>query len=147
MPYLAAVIKETLRLYPASFAIMRQAVEDDEVNGFYIPKKSGIVISVSHIHRHPDFWRNPEGFDPVRFIDNPLGQADRYAYIPFGAGERNCIGSFFSTMEVTLIIAMILQRFHIYLPPNSKIEPFITSLIAMRPNINNMHIARLGINA
>ncbi len=142
LPYLSAVLKETLRLYPPLFTLMRQSITDDEINGFYIPAKSGIILSVYHIHRHVDFWENPEGFDPLRFIDNPFGQENRFAYIPFGADQRRCVAEGFSTMEVMLIIAMILQRFHLYIPTNTKVKPLITTLATMRPDVNMMNLKR-----
>lgn len=134
LPYLSATIKETLRMHPSSFSLMRHALHDDEIDGTFISGGSGIVLSIAHIHRHPDFWINPDGFDPTRFLRNPLGQENKFAYIPFGAGRRNCIASAFATMEATLIIPMILKRFSLTLPPNSDVQPFITSLLTNRPN-------------
>lgn len=142
LPYLSATIKETLRMYPSSFAILRQSLGDDEIDGYFISKDSGIVLSVAHVHRHPDFWENPDGFDPTRFLKNPLGQENRFAYIPFGAGRRNCIASAFATMEATLIIPMILRRFSISLLPFSDTSPFVTSLLTNRPTVNLMRIKK-----
>ncbi len=142
LPYLSAVIKESFRLNPAAFGIMRQSLEDDEINGFYIPGKAGIILSTYHLHRHPSFWENPEGFDPLRFIDNPFGQENRFAYIPFGAGNRNCIATAFATMEIKLLIVMILQRFRVYLPANVDVKPYITTILNMRPDVKMMYIKR-----
>ncbi|CAN5463021.1 cytochrome P450 [soil metagenome] len=142
LPYLSSVVKETLRLHPTSFAVMRQNNAEDEINGFYIHKNSGIIMSIYHIHRHPDFWTNPEGFDPYRFMNNPIGQEERFAYIPFALGKRSCIGSAFSTMEAILIMATILQRYRIFLPSNTKIHPRITTLVTMRPDVDMMILSR-----
>jgi cytochrome P450 len=138
LPYLSCVIKEILRYNPPSHALMRESIEDDEIDGYFIPKKTNIILSVSHIHRHKDFWENPDGFDPMRFMNNPLGQKDEFAYIPFGAGKRKCVAAAFATLEAMLIIPMILQRFQISLPPHSNPQLFVTTVITNRPNIKMM---------
>lgn len=140
LTYLSAVIKEILRIRPSNYAIMRECVEDDEINGFAFKKGTGIVVSIAHIHRHPEFWENPEGFNPLRFINNPLGQANNYAYIPFGRGKRACIASAFATMEAMMIVAMISQRFQIDLPPHSFVKSYTTTLLTNRPNVKMMWI-------
>ncbi len=140
LPYLSSVIKETLRLHPTSFVAMRQAIESDVLQGFSIPKHAGIAISTYHVHRHPDFWINPEGFDPDRFHNNPLGQSHPFAYIPFSWGKRRCPGSGFSTLEVTIIIALLVQRFRLYLPPHQEVKPSLTTVISMRPSIDKMRL-------
>lgn len=142
LPYLSAVIKETLRLHPSSHTIMRQALNDDEINGYFIPKDTGIILSVSHVHRHNDFWDNPDGFDPLRFIDNPLGQTNRFAYIPFGLGKRNCIASTFSNLEAMMAVSMIVRRFRISLPPHTDVQPFTTTLVSNRPNVRYMWVKK-----
>lgn len=136
LKYLSSVIKEVLRLHPVTFAIMRQANLEDTMGEFYIPPKAGIIISAYHVHRHPEFWPNPEGFDPERFIDNPLGQNSPFAYIPFGVDKRKCPGSSFSMLEATLVIAMLVRRFYLDLPANSEVKSKVTTLFTMRPNIN-----------
>lgn len=145
IPFQSAVIKEVLRMYPSNHTIMRQALEENVINGFYIPKKAGIILSIPHIQRHIDFWENPDGFNPERFIKDPLGQTNPYAYIPFGLGKRNCIASAFSTMEAQIITTMILQRFSIYLPPHTDVKPFTTTLLNNRPNVKMMYIKKKSV--
>lgn len=140
LPYLSAFIKEVLRLHPTFFGIMREAQDDDIIDDVEIKKNSGIIMSIYNVHRHPEFWTNPEGFDPSRFINNALGQDNAFAYIPFGAGKRGCIGSSFSTVEAKLIIIMMLKKCRLYLLPNTKIQPYITTPLSMRPDVNEMQI-------
>lgn len=143
MPYLSAVVQETLRRDSSSHAIMRQAVEDGEIDGYFIPKGSGIILCISNLHRHPNFWENPEGYDPNRFLNNPLGQDHPFAYIPFGAGKRKCVAAAFSTMEAKLIIVTLLQHFKFALPPHVLVKPVITTLVTNRPNVPYMSIERV----
>ena len=88
----------------------------------------------------PDFWNNPEGFDPKRFADNPLGQENPFAYIPFGADKRKCPGSSFSMLEVMVTIAMIVQRFYLDLPPNAEVKSIVTTLFTMRPSVDKFRL-------
>lgn len=140
LKYLSMVIKETLRLHPSSYVILRESISSDIIDGFNIPQNSGISINTYQVHRHPDFWSNPEGFDPERFNNNPLGQSHPFAYVPFGSGDRRCPGSGFALLEATIIIAMIVQQYQLYLPPHAKVSPFISTIISMRPNISHMQL-------
>lgn len=138
--YLSSVIKETLRLRPTSFAFLRRAISDDNLCGYRMPKDSGVIVSIYHLHRHPDFWANPEAFDPDRFLENPLGQGHPFAYVPFAGGKRRCIGSSFSTLEATLIVATFVQRFRLCLLPFTEVKPRFTSIITMRPDVKMMRL-------
>lgn len=140
LPYLRMFIKEIFRLDTSGIAIMRQSIEDDSVAGYLIPKRTGITISPWHVHRHPEFWDNPEAFDPERFASNPLGQAHSHAYIPFGGGNRGCIGAGFSMMEAMLFTIMVVKRCRLSLPPFTTVKPLLTSIITMRPNANIMKL-------
>jgi len=136
--YVPLVIKETLRLYPSSFAMARQAIAEDEIDGFYVPANAGVTISNFHINRHPDFWPNPQAFDPERFRDNILGQDHNFAYLPFGHGNRRCPAAAFSILSASLLISMLARRFKITLPPYTEVRPHATTIINMRPNITHM---------
>jgi len=138
--YLHAFLKEVLRLNPTSFAMFRQARWENEVMGMRIPEGAGAVLSLYHIHRHPDFWDNPEGFDPERFLAQPLGQENPYAYIPFGSGKRSCAGRNFALLEVTIILAMLTQRLRFLLPPHTQVTRRFTTLLSMRPDVPTMQI-------
>lgn len=132
--YTRMIIDETLRLFPASFALVRRAVKEDEVGGYVIPARSIVFVSPYCAHRHPDFWPDPERFDPERFApEQSPEQAERLkrAYFPFGAGPRICIGKDFALMESVIIVAMIAQRYQLHVHPDHPVEPWVG--LTMRP--------------
>ena len=112
------VFEESNRLYPPIWAMERRAIAADEIGGYHIPAGSGVIISPYTLHRHPHFWENPETFDPTRF-----GTHDHPAYLPFGAGQRFCIGKEFALAEARIILPRILQRFKIHPLPNQPATP------------------------
>jgi cytochrome P450 len=109
MPYLANIINETMRLYPPAYAIPRISLEDDEILGYRIPKKTNIMLNVFAIHRHPKYWEEPLVFRPERFENIDLKGDRKYTFFPFGGGPRICIGNNFALMEMTLVLAVLLQ--------------------------------------
>ena len=111
--YLNCVIQEAMRLYPPIWLFEREALEDDTLGGYRIPKGTIVAISPWTIHRSPLRWSEPERFDPDRFSPSRSQGRSRYAFIPFGAGPRICIGNQFAMMEAKLILAMVLRRFHV----------------------------------
>jgi cytochrome P450 len=129
--YTRQILDESLRLFPPAWAIGRQAIEADQVGGYLIPPGSGIVISTYVVHRHPEFWENPEGFDPDRFESQRVHERPHYAYIPFGGGPRLCIGNNFALQESTLVLAMVTQRYALDLVPGHPVVP--ETAITLRP--------------
>jgi cytochrome P450 len=121
LPQLGAVLKESLRLYPPAWMLERQAQAADVVSGFDIPGGSTVVLSPYLTHRHPDFWANPEGFEPDRWLQGTT--PGRGAYLPFGAGARQCIGGAFATLEASLMLATLLQRLTVDLAPGQTLAP------------------------
>ncbi|XP_071088037.1 uncharacterized protein [Haliotis cracherodii] len=109
MPYLACVIKETLRLYPAAPMTFRTAVHDDVINGYSIPAGTIINIHVGALQRNPAYWTDAEEFKPERFMDD--SKLHSYAWLPFVAGPRMCIGYKFALMEMKVILAILFQEF------------------------------------
>ncbi|MBX2998202.1 MAG: cytochrome P450 [Caldilineaceae bacterium] len=122
LPYLGMILSESLRLYPPAWAIPRRPLAEDEIRGYRIPAGCTVLVSPYVTHRHPDFWENPEGFDPERFTSKAVKDRHRFAYFPFGGGPRICIGNNFALMEATLVVAMILQRYEINLIPGHAVE-------------------------
>lgn len=108
LEYTRAVLDETLRLRPPAWAVARNAVEDDELMGYRIPA-GGIVVAAAYIiHHHPEFWDEPERFNPDRFLDRtPRHDFDN---IPFSRGPRMCIGAGFAVVESLIVLAMLLRR-------------------------------------
>ena len=100
-----------MRLYPPAAMLSRQAIADDELAGVHIP--AGAVISVSPyvLHRRRGLWDNPDAFDPSRFLGERRERIDRFAYIPFGAGPRVCIGMAFAMQEGIILLANLLRAF------------------------------------
>jgi cytochrome P450 len=127
--YARQVLEESMRLYPPAWIFERQAIEDDVVGGFKVPKRSIVAISPWVLHRQRALWENPEGFDPDRFAGDQ--ERSRFAYLPFGAGPRQCIGMGFAMLEAQLILARVAQRFRLELVPSQKVTP--EPVVTLRP--------------
>nr|XP_061792471.1 cytochrome P450 3A30-like isoform X2 [Nerophis lumbriciformis] len=112
MEYLDMVINESLRLYPIVQRLERVAKASIEVNGVVIPKGMTVVVPTWPLHRNDDLWPEPEKFKPERFSKENKDSIDPYAYLPFGAGPRNCIGMRFAMVSMKLAIVEILQRYN-----------------------------------
>ena len=108
--------------------IERDAIDDDEIGGYAIPPGSTVMTPPLLAHHDPRSWANPEGFDPRRFLPGAESDRHRFAYLPFGGGRRQCIGSGFATLEATIALAMLAQRFRFDLMPGQRIvaEPTVT---------------------
>ena len=116
-------IEESLRLYPPVWIIARDAVEEDEIDGYRIPARSSVAISQYVTHRHPEFWEQPDVFDPERFSAERSAGRPRGAYFPFLAGPHQCIGNEFAMLEMRLIVAMVAQQFDFELLPEPEVRP------------------------
>jgi cytochrome P450 len=123
LTYMAMVLDESLRLYPPLWTVARSPIHDDEVDGYRVPAGGTIILSPYITHRHPDFWDNPEGFDPERFTPERSEGRPRFAYFPFSGGPRGCIGFPFAMLELHLVLPRILQRFRLSLVPGYPVEP------------------------
>ncbi|MFC8587077.1 cytochrome P450 [Streptomyces sp. NPDC057217] len=111
LPYVTRVLKEAMRLFPAAPVVGRRAVAATEIGGVAIPAGADVVVAPWVTHRHPDYWEDPERFDPDRFTPEAEAARPRYAWFPFGGGPRACIGQHFSMLESVIALAMILQRY------------------------------------
>ncbi len=131
LPYARMVIEETMRLYPPVWSILRRAVGDDEIGPYHVPAGTSIFISPYAMHRHPDFWEDPETFDPERFTPARSAGRPHFAYVPFGGGPRQCIGNTFALTEAQLILATVAQRYRLRMDPASQVKP--NALITLRP--------------
>ena len=131
LQYTQWCIKEAMRLYPPVGSIVREANQDLEVCGYTIPKGAQISIPIFSLHRHPDVWENPHDFDPLRFHSDEVEKRDPYAYMPFSAGPRNCIGQNFAMNEMRVVVASIVHRFNFSL--ENEDPPEIVPHVILRP--------------
>jgi cytochrome P450 len=131
--YLGSVIKETLRLYPPAIGIFaREAKEQMQLGGYEIPRGS-ILYAFSYVtHRDQRWFPEPERFDPERFLGEKERELSPFAYFPFGAGPRVCIGAQFALTEMTLVAASLLQRFEFSLRPGDG-DPEPLTHLSLRP--------------
>ena len=110
LTYTTQVVEEVMRLYPPVWILPREAQEADEVGGYHVPAGADVLVCPYTLHRHPAFWPEPERFDPERFHPDATANRPRYAYIPFGAGPRFCVGSSLGMMEAVFVIAMMARE-------------------------------------
>ncbi|MFN6946577.1 MAG: cytochrome P450 [Cytophagaceae bacterium] len=131
--YLNMVMQESMRIFPPAWFISREALNDDEIDGYKIPKKTQVYISIHGMHNHPRYWEEPEKFIPERFEQN---DRPKYAYFPFGGGPRLCIGIELARMEVILGLFELLQEYT-FEQIDKIVEP--EPLITLRPK-NGLHL-------
>jgi cytochrome P450 len=131
LDYTRMVIEESMRLYPPAHTMAREPISEDRLLGHRIPAKSLVLIVPWLLHRKQSLWQEPHRFDPERFSAARAVARPRFAYIPFGAGQRICIGAAFAMTEAILILATIAQRYRLRLNPRHPIEP--QGLITLRP--------------
>lgn len=113
LPYGEMVIKETMRYHPPAVLLSRQVVREVEVGGYALQPGSLVWISPYLLHHDPRNFEQPERFRPARFSRAAAGQIPKYAYLPFGAGPRICIGRAFSMLALRLILAVVAQAYHL----------------------------------
>lgn len=123
LTYTNMVLEEAMRLYPPVWILTRKSVEADEVGGYHVPAGSDVMVCPYTLHRHPDFWDAPEKFDPDRFDPSRTNTRPRYAYLPFGAGPRFCVGSHLGLMEATFVISMLAREMTLKLVPGYEVVP------------------------
>jgi len=133
LKYLSCCIKESLRLYPSVPAIMRQLTEDVELGGHIIPAGTSIALMIYGMHHNPLVFEDPEAFKPERFSAENISQLHPYAFIPFSAGPRNCIGQKYGLLETKVVLANLLRRFQ-FTHPNPD-EPLLVpySQVVLKP--------------
>src|SRR5215468_9053010 len=131
LAYTKAVVNEALRLYPPAFALARMAIAPDRLGDITVPRGALVMMSPWVLHRHLHLWKDPDAFNPSRFLDEaPL--AHRFAYMPFGAGPRICIGAQLALTEACLALAMIIKRFHVALADPTPVLP--VAVIVTQPD-------------
>jgi cytochrome P450 len=111
------MLEESMRLYPPAWAFGRSAIDEDEIGGYALARGAFVLIFPAVTQRLPDFWEQPEVFDPERFA----AERDHFAFFPFGGGPRVCIGNQFALTEAQLILATILPRSQFSLLPGTRV--------------------------
>ncbi|MCY3804006.1 MAG: cytochrome P450, partial [Gammaproteobacteria bacterium] len=143
LEYTEKVIKESLRLYSSVHSFSRVALQDHLIGGYRVPKDTTVIISSYVTHRLAQYWEDPNRFDPERFDKARSVGRSRFAYIPFAAGHRNCIGSHMALMQSKLAVALIMQRYELSLFPGHVVEP--QAATTMRPKYGmKMNVSRLA---
>jgi cytochrome P450 len=138
---LRGVFEEALRLYPPAAMLARQAIADDELAGVRIPAGAVITVAPYVLHRRRGLWDHPDAFDPSRFLGGRRDRIDRFAYIPFGAGPRVCIGMAFAMQEGIILLAHLLRAFRFDLVEGHAVMP--VQRVTLRPRGGlKMHVKR-----
>ncbi len=123
LPLATAVFEESMRLYPPAWGMPRETLEADEICGYPVPAKSTLMISQLLAHRHPEFWADPDRFDPGRFLGDAPRERAKYAYFPFGGGQRVCIGNHMAMLQGPLSLATLVDRFQFVLDESHEVIP------------------------
>jgi cytochrome P450 len=130
LPYTANVVDETMRLYPPTWGILRDAIQADRIGEYEVPAGSVMIMNAYLTHRLPDYWSEPDTFKPERFDEEK--RSARFTYYPFGGGPRRCIGSGLALMEMQLMLAMIVQRYDVDVLTDKPVRPDAQS--SLRPH-------------
>lgn len=136
LPYCNAVIKEAMRCYPVAWMTRRTALEDVEIGDYHIAQGTSIYLSPWLLHHDARWYAEPDAFRPERWLKDKAEQPPREAYIPFGGGPRICIGNGFALMESALLLATLLQHYHIEVLPTHPVEMEV--LGTLRPKFGLM---------
>lgn len=128
LTYTSMVVSEVMRLYPPVWMLSRIAQGPDEVGGYPVRAGRDVLICPFTLHRHPEFWAQPQRFDPERFDPANTASRSRYAYLPFGAGPRFCVGNHLGLMEAAFVIAMVTRELRLTVQPGYRVvaEPMLS---------------------
>lgn len=126
-----ALIEEAMRLYPPVAILSRKALRDHKLSGHHIFAGTTVIVSPWVLHRHRKLWDSPDHFDPSRFMPEQRERIPRFAYLPFGAGPRVCIGASFAMQQLTIMLATIARWFRLDLKPGHRVLP--VHRVTLRP--------------
>jgi cytochrome P450 len=122
LTYTQQVISEALRLYPPGWLLSRRTIEADVLGGYPVAAGTNVLLPLYLLHRHPQFWREPEVFTPERFAPEHEAQRPRFAYMPFAAGPRHCIGETFALYEMLMHLYKVARRYRLVHVPDRPLE-------------------------
>ncbi|KAG1676700.1 Cytochrome P450 3A5 [Nymphon striatum] len=132
MPYLKAVLKETLRLYGPATRLERKCTQNYQLGNIFLEKGTLVAIPTYSLHHDAEYWPEPEKFDPERFMGDP-NDINPYTYLPFGIGRRNCVAMRFAEMEVKVAIASMLSKVRLFKSPKTSVPPKFSNGGGMQP--------------
>jgi cytochrome P450 len=136
LPYSNMVIREAMRLYPPVWVISRRTIEEDVLSGYTVPPDTDVFFSPYFVHRHPDFWTEPERFIPERFAPEEEAARPRLTYLPFSAGAHHCIGETLAIFEMLVHLNRFARRFSLRRLDDAPVElEAAINLRATRPFI------------
>lgn len=142
LSYAEMVIKESMRLYPPAWGISRETIDECEIGGCRVPAGTQVLIVLWAMHRDPRYFQNPEAFDPARWEGGLAKWLPKYAYLPFGAGPRVCIGNAFAMTEAVLLLATIAKGFRLEMVPERRVVPQPTTTLRPREGIRMLLSSR-----
>lgn len=122
LKYTRQVVDETLRLYPPGWVLSRRTIEADVLGGYPIAAGTNVLLPLYLLHRHPQFWHEPEKFSPERFAPEHEAQRPRFAYMPFAAGPRHCIGETLALYEMLMHLYKVARRYRLVYVPDRPLE-------------------------
>jgi len=122
LPYTRQVIDEALRLYPPGWLLSRRTINADVLGGYEVPAGTDVLLSPYLLHRHPEFWQEPDAFRPERFAPEHEAERPRFAYMPFAAGPRHCIGETFALYEMLLHLYKVARRYRFIATSDAPVE-------------------------
>jgi cytochrome P450 len=131
LEFAAQVIQEGLRLYPPFWMVDRMALSDDSVGDLAISAGSTVVVFIYGAHHSPQYWENPESFDPQRFSKTNEKLHTPFSWLPFGAGPRGCIGGNYAMLQILMILSVLLRKYDLRLEPGQTIEA--RPMVILRP--------------
>ncbi|MFF1709638.1 cytochrome P450 [Streptomyces sp. NPDC058268] len=132
LKYTRMIVDEVLRIYSPAYQLMRHTREEDIIDGYRVPAGTQVLVNSYLLHRHPDFWDDPERFDPERFTPEAIAERPKHAYVPFGSGPRVCLGKHFALTEICLALATV-ARGHRLVTPEGAPEVVPDALITLHP--------------
>jgi enediyne biosynthesis protein E7 len=116
------VVNEALRLYPPGWLLSRRTIEADVLGGYPVPAGTNVLLPLYLLHRHPRFWKDPESFRPERFAPEHEAERPRFAYMPFAAGPRHCIGETFALYEMLMHLYKVARHYRLVYVPDKPLE-------------------------
>ena len=132
MKFLEACVKEALRMYSPAPNVARTVKEDTTIGGYFFPKGTMVLAMIHTIHRNPKHWKDPDAFNPDRFIEDK--ERDSFLLLPFSKGSRMCIGVNFAMLELKALLSLMLRKYEFYKEESDpRFKPFLGAVLSPNP--------------